>query len=90
VLAAAVVVYLLLRIVAKLSGGWLVRQIVGPDLPAGFGIYLLSPGVIAVAFALNAELVGAGPAASILTIVVAASIISDLLSMFMPLAEPSP
>jgi hypothetical protein len=54
---------------------------VGAELPAGFGLQLLSPGVIAVAFALNAELVAAGPAGSILSIAVAASIGSDILAM---------
>jgi hypothetical protein len=75
------IVYLLLRVVGKLAGGWLVRRIVGAELPAGFGLQLLSPGVIAVAFALNAELVAAGPAGSILSIAVAASIGSDILAM---------
>ena len=86
-LVAPAVVYLLLRTIAKLSGGLLVRRIVGPEVPASLGIYLLSPGVIAVAFALNAELVAAGPAGSILTIVVAASIAADLLSMFAGTSE---
>lgn len=83
------VVYLAVRVVAKLSGGWLVRRIIGPELPAGFGLNLLSPGVIAVAFALNAELVAAGPYGSILTIVVAASIASDLLAMLALRGKPS-
>lgn len=89
VLIVPAAVYFLLRTVAKLGGGWIVRRIVGPELPPGLGIYLLSPGVIAVAFALNAELVAAGPAGSILTIVVAASIASDLLSMFLGTPEPA-
>ena len=88
-LIAPVAVYVLLRTVAKLGGGWVVRRIVGPDLPPGLGIDLLSPGVIGVAFALNAELVDAGPAGTILTIVVAASIASDFLSMFLGGSEPA-
>ncbi len=90
VLVTLTAVYLVLRVVGKLIGGWLVRRIVGPELPAGFGLHLLSPGVIAVAFALNAELVGAGPDGSILTIVVAASIFSDLLAIFALRPGPSP
>lgn len=78
---AVAIVYVLLRVVAKLSGGWIVRRIVGPEIPAAFGLHLLSPGVIAAAFALNAELVGAGARGAILTIVVAGSIGSDLLAM---------
>jgi hypothetical protein len=88
-LMAPVLVYVVLRTVAKLTGGWLVRRIVGPEVPASLGVDLLSPGVIAVAFALNAELVGAGPAGTILTIVVAASIASDVVSMFAGTSEPA-
>jgi hypothetical protein len=61
---------------------------VGPELPRGFGLRLLSPGVIAAAFALNAELVNAGPSGTILAIVVAASIGSDLLAMITSRSEP--
>jgi hypothetical protein len=86
--AATAVVYLALRVIAKLTGGWLVRRIVGPDVPPHLGMYLLSPGVIAAAFALNAQLVGAGASGSVLTIVVAASIATDLLSMLVPPQEP--
>jgi hypothetical protein len=88
-LMAPVLVYVVLRTVAKLTGGWLVRRIVGPEVPATLGVDLLSPGVIAVAFALNAELVGAGPAGTIVTIAVAASIASDLVSMFVGTSEPA-
>jgi hypothetical protein len=87
-LLSLAIVYLALRVVGKMSGGWLVRRIVGPELPRGFGLRLLSPGVIAVAFALNAELVAAGPPGAILGIVVAASIGSDLLAMFVSRPEP--
>jgi hypothetical protein len=89
-LVAPAAVYVVLRVLAKLSGGWLVRWIVGPELPPHLGMYLLSPGVIGAAFALNAELVGAGAAGSVLTIVVAASIATDLLSMVVPQQEPAP
>lgn len=89
VLLGLALVYVVVRVVAKLSGGWLVRRIVGPELPRSFGLELLSPGVIAAAFALNAELVNAGPAGSILTIVVAASIGSDLLAMSAARRGPS-
>ncbi len=83
------IVYLVLRIVGKLSGGWIVRRILGPDVPASFGLRLLSPGVIAVAFALNAELVAAGPSGSILSVVVGASIGSDLLALIVLRSEPA-
>ena len=89
VLVTPAIAYLALRVVAKLAGGWLVRRIVGPDVPPHLGMYLLSPGVIAVAFALNAELVGAGASGFVLIIVVAASIGTDLLSMLVPPQEPS-
>ncbi len=87
VLAAPAIVYLALRVLAKVTGGWLVRRIVGPDVPPHLGMYLLSPGVIAAAFALNAQLVGAGASGAVLTVVVAASIATDLLSMLVPPRE---
>jgi hypothetical protein len=82
------IVYLVARLLAKLAGGWLVGRIVGSELPTRFGLYLLSPGVIAAAFALNAELVAAGPAGSVLGVVVAASIASDLLAVIAVRSEP--
>jgi hypothetical protein len=82
------IVYVAVRVVGKLIGGWLVHRIVGPGLPPALGLRLLSPGVIAVAFALNAELVEAGPPGVILGVVVAASIGSDLLAIVLSRAEP--
>jgi hypothetical protein len=82
------IVYVAVRVVGKLIGGWLVHRIVGPGLPPALGLRLLSPGVIAVAFALNAELVEAAPPGVILGVVVAASIGSDLLAIVLSRAEP--
>lgn len=81
-LAVLTLAYLAFRIAGKIAGGWLVGRIVARDLPDHLGLYLFSPGVIAVAFALNA--LQAGPsdlAAIVLAVAVAGSVGSELLSL---------
>ena len=53
IVIAAAAVYLVCRAVGKLMGGWLVAYAVTSDLPSDLGRRLLSPGVIAVASAVN-------------------------------------
>lgn len=81
-LTALVPVYLLFRIGGKVFGGWLAGRIAGHDRPMGVGLYLVSPGMIAVALALNV-LQAAGPdrGGVLLAAAIAGSIGSDLLSL---------
>lgn len=88
-LGVLVLAYVILRATAKIAGGWLVRTIVGSEVPALFGLHLISPGVIAVAFALNTAQAAGDRAGPVLTIVVAGSIASELLALFVRPAEPS-
>jgi hypothetical protein len=88
-LGAVVLAYLAWRVAAKLAGGQLVRRLVGGNLPRHLGLHLLSPGVIAVAFALNVTQTGGALGDAILTIAVAGSIGSELLSLLFRAAEPS-
>ena len=88
-LGAIVLAYLVLRTIAKLAGGQIVRRMVGGGLPRHLGLHLLSPGVIAVAFALNVTLTGGAFADPILTIAVVGSLGSELLSLIVRAAEPS-
>jgi Kef-type K+ transport system membrane component KefB len=82
-LLGLVALYVVCRTAAKLAGGWIARAL-ARDLPRDLGLRLVSPGVVGVAFALNA--LQARPAldvtATAFAIVVAGSIASDLVSWF--------
>jgi hypothetical protein len=88
-LGGLVVAYLILRITGKIAGGWLARRMVATELPSHLGLYLISPGVIAVAFALNAVQAAGDRAGAILAIVVVGSIGSELLALFVRPTEAS-
>jgi hypothetical protein len=90
-LALLVPVYVIFRIAGKLGGGWIGSRLAGGDLPPRLGMYLLSPGVIAIAFALNVlQAVGPDRGAVVLAIAVAGSIASDLISLLVhPRERPS-
>lgn len=81
-LTVIVLLYLLFRIAGKVFGGWLAGRITGHVRPMSVGLYLVSPGMIAVALALNV-LQASGPerGAALLAVAVAGSISSDLLSL---------
>jgi hypothetical protein len=75
--------YVLFRIVGKVIAGWAAARVADLRGPSSLGVYLLSPGVIGIAFALNALLVWPGEAgARVLSAVVFGSIASELLSLF--------
>jgi hypothetical protein len=77
--------YVVLRTAAKLAGGRLLRRIAaeaGGDLPPRLGFRLLSPGVVAVAFALSATRT-ADPSGTVLLVAVVGSIASELVSLFL-------
>lgn len=48
------VTFLVIRTVAKLAGGWAATRVAGAAAPRDLGMALLSPGIVGVAFALNA------------------------------------
>jgi hypothetical protein len=87
-IATLALVYVALRILAKLGGGWLIARLLSPRLPSDLGLRLLSPGVIAVAFALNAGQ-ATSAALPILSVAVIGSMASDLLSPFVRPPEGS-
>lgn len=45
--------YLLFRLAGKVAGGWLSARLVGDVRPGDMAAYLMSPGVVGIAFALN-------------------------------------
>jgi hypothetical protein len=78
------VAYVTLRAAGKIAGGWLLRLVAagaGRDLPPRLGLRLLSPGVVAIAFALNAARVTGEQGNALLVIAVAGSILSEIVSL---------
>jgi hypothetical protein len=82
-IATLIVIYTVLRLIGKVSAGQVVGRMVSPKLPPDFGLSLISPGVIAVAFALNVQNAKAEGAGELLSIVVGGSIVSELISRIM-------
>lgn len=74
--------YLFLRTAGKLAGGWLARRIVGTSEIRDVGLSLLSPGIVGIAFALNAMRAGGPDVASVLTIVVIGAAGSEAVAAF--------
>jgi hypothetical protein len=83
IVAILILVYTALRLLGKLAGGRVVRRMVSPQLPSHFGLFLISPGVIAVAFALNVQNTNSIGAGEFLSVVVGGSIVSELISRLM-------
>jgi hypothetical protein len=81
--AILIVIYTALRLIGKVSAWRVVRWIVPRKLPPQFGLTLISPGVIAVAFALNLQNANADGAGELLSIVVGGSIVSEAISRIM-------
>jgi hypothetical protein len=80
-LAVLVPVYLVFRIAGKVAGGWMAGRIAGYEEPMQVGFHLVSPGMIAVALALNVlQAGGSDRAGLLLAVVVAGSLGSELLS----------
>jgi hypothetical protein len=75
--------YLLVRIAGKVLGGWMAGRIAGHHRPLRVGLYLVSPGMIAVALALNVlQAGGSDRAGLVLAAVVVGSLGSELISLF--------
>jgi hypothetical protein len=81
-LAGLVLLYLVLRTVGKIAGGRLIERALAPNVPSQMGLRLLSPGVVGVAFALNAlQAGGPGRMAVVFAVAVVGSLGSELLSL---------
>ncbi len=74
--------FVLFRVTGKLTGAKLAERLSAPLTPAELGAYLLPPGVIGIAFALNVQQV-ASPVtgAAIVTAVAAGSLACELLAL---------
>ena len=74
--------YVVCRTGGQIVGGWLVRRTLVPGLPREVGLHLASPGVVAIAMALDARGSAAAEAAGLLLpVVVFGTLASEILSL---------
>jgi hypothetical protein len=79
--------YVVFRLSGKLVGGWVASRIVPGIAPADLGAYLVPPGVIGVAFALNLQQVASEAAAALVFAVAMGAVACEVLSL---LVTPKP
>jgi hypothetical protein len=79
--------YVVFRTAGKLAGGWVASRLAREVAPADLGAYLLAPGVIGIAFALNLLQVSPAGGGPMLFAVAAGAIVSELLAV---LVVPAP
>ena len=83
--------YVVCRTAGQITGGWLVRRTLVPGLPREVGLHLASPGVVAIALALDARGSAAAEAAGLLLpVVVFGTLASEILSWLFAPAEAAP
>jgi hypothetical protein len=75
--------YLVFRLAGKLIGGWTASRIAAGVAPGDLGAYLIPPGVIGIAFALNLQQVSYGAAETIVFAVALGALASEVLALFL-------
>jgi hypothetical protein len=75
--------YLVFRLAGKLIGGWTASRLAAGVAPSDLGAYLITPGVIGIAFALNLLQATAGAAGAVVFAVAAGALASELLALFL-------
>ena len=73
--------YVVFRTVGKLAGGWMASRLAPGIAPSDLGAYLIPPGVIGIAFALNMMQVAPGGATPVVFAVCAGAVLSELLAV---------
>jgi hypothetical protein len=80
----------LFRLAGKLAGGWMASRLQHAVTPADLGAYLIAPGLLGIAFALNVRQVLDAPGATALvTAVVVATLASEALAYVLTPDEES-
>lgn len=74
--------YVIFRLSGKLAGGWAASRIAPGTAPPDLGAYLISPGVIGVAFALNVEQVIPGSNGAFVFTIAIGAIVSEIVAVF--------
>lgn len=71
----------LFRLAGKFAGGWVASRLQQDVTPADLGAYLIAPGLLGIAFALNVrQVLDGGGATALLTAVVVATLASEALA----------
>ena len=73
--------YLLVRVSGKLAGGWLASRLAPEVAPADLGAYLLPPGVLGIALALNLRQVGGEAAAPLLFAIATGAVAAEFVTL---------
>ena len=82
--------YVVFRFAGKILGGWMAARIAPGIAPSDLGAYLISPGVIGIAFALNLQQVAHESASAIVFAVAVGAIACEALALVvMPAPRPS-
>ena len=81
--------YVVCRTAGKLAGGWMASRLASEVAPSDLGAYLIPPGVIGIAFALNVLQVAPQAAAPIVFAVSIGAIVSELLAVIVT-PRPTP
>jgi hypothetical protein len=79
--------YVVFRTAGKLAGGWMASRLAPGIAPSDLGAYLIPPGVIGIAFALNVLQVSPQAAGPIVFAVSAGAVVSELLAV---IVTPAP
>ena len=82
--------YVIFRSAGKILGGWTASRIAPGIAPSDLGAYLVHPGVIGIAFALNLQQVGNESATALVFAVAVGAIASEALALVvMPSSRPA-
>ena len=82
--------YVVFRTAGKLMGGWIASRVASEVAPSDLGAYLIPPGVIGIAFALNILQVAPAVAGPIVFAVSAGALVSEVLALIVTPAPPDP
>jgi hypothetical protein len=82
--------YVVFRVSGKLVGGWTASRIAPDVAPSDLGAYLIPPGVIGIALALNLQQVAPGASSVIVFAVATGAVASELLAVIVAPSEPRP
>ena len=83
--------YVVFRTVGKLGGGLMASRLAPGIAPSDLGAYLIPPGVIGIAFALNVLQVASAAAMPLVFAVSVGALVSELLAVIVtPVPRPTP
>jgi hypothetical protein len=73
--------FVVFRLAGKLLGGWTASRLAHGAAPSDLGAYLVAPGVIGVAFALNLRQVAPEGAAAVVFAVTVGAVAAELIAL---------